>query len=50
MIQGIKKFCQTNMSVYFGKMGIKKKKGSKSKWGEKQIREMAKLGGKLILM
>ena len=28
----------------------KKEKKGKNVWGEKQIKEMAKLGGKLILM
>ncbi len=49
MIQVIKKFCQNRIGIYFRKIGDKQKKVSKSKWGERQIREMAKLGGKLVL-
>ena len=44
MLQTIKKFFSVE------KRKVKKNgKGKKSAWAEKQIREMAKLGGKLVL-
>jgi hypothetical protein len=45
MLQTIKKF----FSIEKKNTKSKGKKG-KNGWGEKQIKEMAKLGGKLILM
>jgi len=44
MLQSIKKFFSLE------KKGNKsKRKVEKNKWAERQIREMAKLGGKLVL-
>jgi len=45
MLQSIKKFFSLEKKK--GKSAGKKMKNS---WAEKQIKEMAKLGGKLILM
>jgi len=45
MLQILKKF-------FFGKKDETKKtsKGNKNAWAQKQLKEMGKLGGKLILM
>lgn len=48
MLQLIKKFFSPLTRV--GQSENKKGKMGKNKWAEKQIKEMAKLGGKLILM
>jgi hypothetical protein len=45
MLQSIKRF----FSIEKGK-DRKKNKKSKNAWAEKQLKEMGKLGGKLILM
>ncbi len=45
MLQSIKRFFSIEK-----KNSNKKEKKGKNAWGEKQIKEMAKLGGKLILM
>ena len=48
MLQSIKKFF--SLSTSSGQAQNKQgKKKSKNTWAEKQIREMAKLGGKLVL-
>jgi hypothetical protein len=49
MLQSIKKFFSTERAIKKSIKG-KGKKRDGSLWAERQIREMGKLGGKLILM
>jgi hypothetical protein len=52
MLQTIKKFFSSNKGESArGGLGTKKvSKGNRNIWAEKQLKEMGKLGGKLILM